>query len=142
MRTIKLPAKFDFDFQLFGIISKAKEYKLSWAINNSTDLELKKEDDIHVGLKNDQELRVSNFKCKTETCSFYLIKNKLEEEIEGEQIIFAPSLKSFDFLLKVESDKGTGFVNNLYNGIRSIDCVDSVLKLDVDKIKEKEYFLL
>lgn len=142
MKTIKLKADYDYNFYLLGIISKAKEYTLSWAINRSVGIELKKEEDLLVDLKNEVTLKISNYSYQTDTCGFYLIKNKLEEEIEGEQVIFAPSLKTFDYILKIESDNNNPSVNDIYNAVRSVSQIQSVLKLDVNKIKEKEYFLL
>ena len=141
-KTIKLKAEYDYNFHLLGIISKAKEYTLSWAINNSLGIELKKEEDLFIDIKNDKELKVSNYGYQTESTGYYLIKNKLEEEIEGEQVIFAPSLKTFDYILKIESDNSNPSINDIYNIFRTVDQIQSVLKLDVNKIKEKEYFLL
>ena len=141
-KTIKLNAEFDYNFHLLGIISNAKEYTLSWAINNCTGIKLQKEDDLLIDLKNAKDLSVSNFSYKNESCSFFLIKNKLEEEIEGEQVIFVPSLKTFDYILKIESDNVNPSINDIFNTIRSLSQIQSVLKLDVNKIKEKEYFLL
>ncbi|MFY0652710.1 MAG: IPExxxVDY family protein [Cyclobacteriaceae bacterium] len=142
MKTIRLKAEYDYDFQLLGLISKAKEYTLSWAINKNLDISLKKEDDIQIILKNEKELKVSNYSYRTDTSSLFLIKNKLEEEIDGEQAIFAPSLKTFDYLLKIESDDSISSLDDIFNSIRSVNQIQSVLKLDVKKIKEKEYFLL
>jgi hypothetical protein len=142
MKTIKLKAEFDYNFHLLGIISKVKEYTLSWAINNSIGIDLQKEEDLLIDLKNAKDLSISNYSYKNESCAFFLIKNKLEEEIEGEQVIFAPSLKTFDYILKIESGNADPSLNDIYNSIRSVSQIQSVLKLDVNKIKEKEYFLL
>ncbi len=141
-KTIRLKAEYDYNFHLLGIISKVKEYTLSWGINHAVGIDLKKEEDLEVGLKKGVKLKISNYSYQTENCGFYLIKNKLEEEIEGEQVIFAPSLKTFDYILKVESDDDSAPINEIYNAVRTADQVQSVLKLDVNKIKEKEYFLL
>ncbi|MDP4680962.1 MAG: IPExxxVDY family protein, partial [Cyclobacteriaceae bacterium] len=59
-----------------------------------------------------------------------------------EQVIFVPSLKTFDYILKIESDNVNPSINDIFNTIRSLSQIQSVLKLDVNKIKEKEYFLL
>ena len=37
----------EFDFSLLGISCHAKDYRISWALNNSLNIKLKKEDDIH-----------------------------------------------------------------------------------------------
>jgi hypothetical protein len=140
-KKLKLQAEFNYDFHLFGLISKSKEYTLSWAINRALDIELEKQEDLTITLKNKTKLKVSNFSYETDSCGFFLIKNRLEEEIEGEQVIFAPSLNTFDYILKIESDNNP-FINDIYAGMRGVAHIQSVLKLDVTKIKEKEYFLL
>ena len=142
MKTIKLKAAYDYDFYLLGIIAKVKEYTLSWAINRSLGIELIKDEDLNIHLRTDKELQASLYSYESDPLNVYLIKNKLEVEIEGEPITFAPSLNTFDYLLKVESENGDTAINSIYDSIRSIGQIQSVLKLDVSKIKEKEYFLL
>ncbi len=170
-KILKLKSAFTFDFQLYGIISKSKEYTLSWAINFVSSLELQKAKDIIIDVKGGEKLIVSVYHYKTEQFKIYLYNNHLKDlenledskeldvlnEHEGDcddtiidiqkedkgssNKIFVPSQSQFDYLLKIETDEGEDAINKLFLNIRKSDKIQSILKLDINKIKEKEYLL-
>ncbi len=167
-KILKLKSAFTFDFQLYGIISNAKEYTLSWAINFISSLELRKSDDIIIDLKGVDKLIVSVYHYKTEQFKIYLYNNHLKdvEDLESPKDLeslkdlesskyerndiknkgnaskfFVASQSQFDYLLKIETDEGEDAINELFLDIRKSDKIQSILKLDINKIKEKEYLL-
>ncbi len=140
LKKIKLKTEYKYDFHLFGIMSKSKEYALTWSINESSGMELKKMDDLVIKIKNEQTLTVSNYHYQTESSQFYLIGNRLVGEENNGHVLLAPSLKSFDYLLKVETENEEEEVNSIYSMIRNAVNVESIVKLDVIKVKEKDNF--
>lgn len=141
MKKIKLRTEYNYDFYLFGIVSKSKEYSLTWSINKSSGLGLIKMDDLVIDIKNDQQLQVSNYYYQTESSTYYLINNRLITDLPENPALLAPSLKSFDYILKMETETGEEEVENLFSQIRTAENIDMIVKLDVNKIKEKENFL-
>lgn len=141
LKKIKLRTEYKYDFHLFGIVSKSKEYSLTWSINRASGLELKKMDDLEIDIKNEQTLLVSNYFYETEAARCFLINNRLVLDNSEEKNLLAPSLRDFDYVFKLESAENSDQVDQLFAGIRKAENVMSVVRLDVNKVKEKEYFL-
>lgn len=141
VRKLKLKADYSYDFHLIGIISQAKDYTVSWAINRALNIGLKKEPDLEVDLKNAEKLTISNFVFENDFRRFTLITNKVLAQTAMTQKLFVPSLGTFDFLLKIEEFEETSDLEILFTTLRRSEKIDSIVKLDVNKIKEKESFL-
>ncbi|MEP2023674.1 MAG: IPExxxVDY family protein [Reichenbachiella sp.] len=141
VKKLKLKADYSYDFHLIGIISQSKDYTVSWAINRALNIGLKKESDLVVDLKNAEKLTISNFVFENDFRRFTLLANKILTETAMTQKLFVPSLGTFDFLLKIEEFEETSDLELLFTALRRSEKIDSIVKLDVKKIKEKESFL-
>lgn len=141
VKKLKLKADYSYDFHLIGVISQSKDYTVSWAINKALGIELRKESDLEVDLKNAEKLIVSNFVFENDFRRFTLLANKVVTETAMTQKLFVPSLGTFDFLLKIEEFEETSDLEILFSALRRSEKIDSIVKLDVNKIKEKESFL-
>ena len=51
MKKSRLDIEYDFDFELLGIHSSARGYKLAWEINQALGIQLVKQPDLVVGFK-------------------------------------------------------------------------------------------
>lgn len=141
VKKLKLKADYSYDFHLIGIISQSKDYTVSWAINKALGIGLSKESDLEVDLKNAEKLIVSNFVFENDFRRFTLLANKVLTETAMTQKLFVPSLGTFDFLLKIEEFEETSDLEMLFAALRRSEKIGSIVKLDVNKIKEKESFL-
>ncbi|MGL1889428.1 MAG: IPExxxVDY family protein [Reichenbachiella sp.] len=141
MKKLKLKADYSFDFHLIGIISKSKEYAVSWGINQVLGIGLKKELDLVIEMKNQETLVVSNYIFENDVFRFSLIPNLVVTQNSKTQKNFVPSLGTFDYLLKIEEFEEASDLNSIFSKLRNAPKVDSIVKLDVSKIKEKESFL-
>lgn len=138
MKKIKLKAKANFNFHLLGIISKSKDYTVSWAINNALDIELVKQDDLPVVLASGEKAELSLYYYETDFFRITLIFNQVYSSLPLTQKLFVPSLGTFDYLLKIEDLEDTSDLNDTFAKIRASDKIDSIVKLDILKVKEKE----
>ncbi|MEO9801820.1 MAG: IPExxxVDY family protein [Reichenbachiella sp.] len=141
VKKLKLKADYSYNFHLIGIISQSKDYTVSWAINKALSIGLKKESDLEVDFKNVEKLTISNFVFENDFRRFTLLNNKVVAQSTLTQKLFVPSLGTFDFLLKIEEFEETSDLEMLFVALRKSEKIDSIVKLDVDKIKEKESFL-
>lgn len=141
MKKLKLKTEYNYDFQLYGIMSGVKEYSLSWSINHLSTIELTKQDDLPIAIKGVGEIQVSNYRYNTDTLNIYLVRNFLDQSKKIDQKLFIPSLSHFDYILKIEAEDDLSFLDEFFLAIRKSNQVQSIVKLDVNKIKEKEYFL-
>ena len=55
MKKSKLIIDYTFDFELIGLISIVKGYKLAWELNHILQINLVKQPDLVVGFKNNEE---------------------------------------------------------------------------------------
>ena len=52
MKKSKLVIEYEYDFDLLGLTSTARGYKLAWEINQALHVQLVKQPDLAVGFKN------------------------------------------------------------------------------------------
>lgn len=141
MKKLKLRTDYRFDFHLIGIMSKSKEYTVSWGINQALGIELTKEEDLEIELKGGESFFVSNYRFENDFLRYTLLANTLVSGPTKTQKLLVPSLGHFDYLLKVEEFEENSDLREVYSQLRNAEKVDTMVKLDVNKIKEKESFI-
>lgn len=79
MAKFTLELEEDFDFQLIGIFSHSKDYRLCWEINRAFDFDLLKGENFTVHSKNNiQEHSFFSFSEEENMLEYYLISNRSE----------------------------------------------------------------
>ncbi len=136
MKKQKLQVDYDIDFEVFGIVSAFKDFKLAWNLNDKLHLTLTKRKDLRLRFV-DHELVVSNFLYETPNSQIWLIKNRSQEFDGGEGAYFVPELTEMDYFLRTEGIKEKNWVNEL----RSIPGVDYIHFVNIDQLKSKENFI-
>ncbi|MCE7996754.1 MAG: IPExxxVDY family protein [Roseivirga sp.] len=134
----RLDVSYDFEFDLIAINSNVKEYKLAWAINKNTGLELAKEENISIDFSGGKSLAISNYFYKTEYQVFRLLKNKAENLEEKFNAFLIPELKHFDYFLMVADDSMTFQVNPFISTIKEIPFVQFAVSVDTSALKSKD----
>lgn len=134
----KLVIEYKYDFDLYGIISTSRDYKLAWLINQKLGLRLVKEEDIRIAFLNDEKLVISNYLFATEHAQFRLLKNKSEERKFEALRYLIPELNRFDYLImKSGNIADTGNADWLTK-IQQIKEIQYVTALDITKLKSRE----
>ena len=136
MKRQKLQADYEIDFEVFGIVSTYKDFKLASNLNDKLHLALTKKKDLRLRFV-DHELVVSNFLYETPTSQIWLIKNRSHEFDGGEGAYFVPELTEMDYFLRTAGTKEKNWMNEL----RSIPGVDYTHFVNLDKLKSKENFI-
>lgn len=138
MKKVKLQSNVTYDFHLIGVISNAREYTVCWSINQTLNIKLKKEDDVVLIKKNGERQMVSYSLFENDFIRYSLISNRVDG---GDGRAFMPllsALSHFDYFLKIEVLEEVEDLNSIYGKLREAARIDSILKLDVKKVKEKE----
>jgi hypothetical protein len=134
----KLIVEYEYDFDLYGIISPSRDYKLAWLINQGLSIHLVKEADIEISFINNEKLVISNYLYKTEHTQLRLLKNKSEDRTTDKMNYLIPELNRFDyFIMKngILDDHGDA---ELINQIQKIKEIQYITALDIKKLKSKE----
>lgn len=142
MKKQKLFVDYEFDFDVFGVVSAFKDYKLAWNLNKSLGISLTRKKDLLIKFV-DHTLAITNFKFKTENSLIRLLKNRSYESQYGENLFLVPEMITMDFFIMVTGD--TGYLKresaSFLDILRKVNGVDYAIKVEIEKIKSKENFL-
>ncbi len=138
MKKQRLDVAYEIDFIVYGIVSVFRDYKLAWSLNNNLKIELVKGKDIHLQFV-DYRLIVSNFLFETENTQIRLIKNRSPENESGERAYFVPEMPELDYFLIVRGVEE--FEIDVQESLRTIQGIEYVIKINIDKLKSQDNFI-
>lgn len=128
----KLAIEIESDYSLIGIASHENDYRLSWAINKSLGLDLKKKEDLTLDHpKNKILINYSLFIFDDENnyITYNLISNKSEKGF------LIPEMKNIDFVLRVSGSPDQNLLNDLLFKLKKIDIV--ITAFQINEVSEK-----
>jgi hypothetical protein len=139
MKKSKLVIEYEYDFDLLGLTSTARGYKLAWEINQALHVQLVKQPDLAVGFKNNEEKFFSFYAFETQLNRLKLFKNKPLDTEPGKYFLI-PEFPHFDFIiLAAMKDQYTH--PQLLELIKSISSVQFVTFIPLDGLKSKSNFI-
>jgi hypothetical protein len=139
MKKKRLEIDYSYDFQLLGIISTIKGYKLAWEINQLFELQLVRQPDLKFVDKKNNNYHLANFLHKSESLTIRLFKNKpLEEEAKSTYLV--PEFQHYDYIMMVQTDNETKS-KRLQEVLRSIPSVEWVAFIPLAFLKSKDNFI-
>ena len=93
---------YDINYDLFGIVSNIKEYKLAWVLNKIFSIDLIKFDDLIITKYNQKTFQVSNYFYETDEFIIRVLKNRLlNRENDNNEKFLINKLSKFDYLFQV-----------------------------------------
>ena len=138
MKTFRLDLEYDYDFELFGLVSSSKEHKLAWALNKYLRIRLVKQKDLYFDFLNKGRLVISNYLHCTECNTFRLLRNKSMDLSTLKKPFLAPDIKEYDFLLQINSAGSEGWQQDLASTFNLVPLIQYVKKFDPNTLKFKE----
>lgn len=138
MAKLTLDIEYEYDFVLIGISCHEKDYRLSWALNNTLNLELAKANDLQIDAKKHKEpLTYSMFLFDNEQQyrQYYLISNRnLVSPLVPEQ-------KPADFFLMIKGTLLNDDKSSIIKKVKETPTVLTAFEIDPNKLKSKENLL-
>ncbi len=126
----------DYHFELYGIITSMREYKLAWELNKRLKIHLVKQPDISLEFLKEGHILVSNYLFEKEHRVFKLLKNKSVDQYVNKVVYLLPELQKFDyFLIRDEINKGK---EDIISKLKGINLIDFISSFNVKDIKSKE----
>jgi hypothetical protein len=136
MAKLVLEIEESYDFDLIGICSHVKDYRLSWALNQHFKFDLVKEDNLELTYKNEvQSYSFFSFIDDENLLEYYLICNRSE----GGTLI--PEEKKADYFLMVKGVFNTTQKDELIKDIVQLKSVLTTYNIDVESLKSKDNLL-
>ncbi len=136
MAKLTLEVEEDYDFELVGICSHVKDYRLSWEINKALEFDLEKDDNYEINVKGDrQSYSFFSFIDDENLVEFYLINNRCSNGI------LIPEEKKSDYFLMIRGVLRGGHKEELIEKISNIKNVLTTYEIEVDQLKSKSNLL-
>jgi hypothetical protein len=133
-----LDIKYEYDFILIGISCHEKEYRLSWALNNSLQLELARISDMQIELKKQTEplsYPIFEYDDTEHYRKYYLISNKTSKGM------LVPEQKQADFLLMIKGSLQDPEKLALLKAIKNTQLVLMAFEINPESLKSRDNLL-
>jgi hypothetical protein len=138
MKTFKLEIEYDYDFDLFGLVSSSKEHKLAWALNKYFNLRLIKQQDLKFDFFNKGRLVISNYLYTTEHSTFRLFRNKSVDLSTLKKPFLVPDIKEYDYIIQISGALSEFYQQELTTRFKLVPIIQYVKKFDPNSLKFKE----
>ncbi len=135
MTKFQLDVDYDFSFRLIGISCHARDYRLSWALNNDLAIQLEKvhRENAAEGLKKNGVAIESlySFSDEENHATYQLMYNKHNNNL------LLPEQKAADFLFIIDQINDEKF-DEVLQKVKQNDLVKTAFAIDVNTLKSKE----
>jgi hypothetical protein len=140
MKKTKLFIEPSFDFELLGLVSPVKDYKMAWLINRDLDLDLVRSEDLQIEFLSSPRLEISQYFLSLPHGYIQLLKNKAINT--SQQLAYLiPELRNLDYFLLVQDQTQQLSITTFVDHLSKNPFIQSVVRLDVSKLKSKENLL-
>ena len=141
MKIRKLKVAFEYDFDLLGISSKERPHRLAFELNRFHFFDFWKVEDLMVRSVQGVKMIASNYVSKADGYEYIIIGNHLEEVMFPRYRLLLPQLKEFDYFLKLMYPLDEMNITEIERCTRRVQCVESSVRLDKDKIRHIDYLI-
>lgn len=136
MAKLTLEIQQDYDFELIGICSHIKDYRLVWELNKALEFDLAKEKDFELSIKG--ELQAHSFFSYFDDDNlqeYYLLNNRSEKGL------LIPEENKCDYFLLLKGNAIEQKQKELIQEISAIKHVLTTYAIDVEGLKSKDNLL-
>lgn len=139
MKKKRLDIEYSYDFELLGVISSAKGYKLAWDINSQLGVRLVKQPDVKIQFNNNVMGSYAHFFHETPLNRLRLFRNK-SHETDAVKNFLIQEYPHLDYVIMSQgADKFD--IDHLQQELRKISSVEMVAFIPLDTLKSKDYFI-
>lgn len=138
IRKNKLEIEYTFDFELVGIRTSLKGYKLAWYLNKILNTHLTKQKDLEVHLKKGSAF-YDQFAHLTPMNALHLFRNR-PSDADNSLPVLVPEFPHFDYVLMTQSEERLSG-NRLQEYLRDVPSVELAALIPLSALKSKENFI-
>ncbi len=135
----KLQIEYSYNFELLGVRTSLKGYKLAWQLNNNLNTRLTKQQDLVIHFKKGITGSYDHYAFRTPMNNLNLFRNKpVDSEKATPELV--PEFPHFDFIIMTQSEKNLSG-NRLQEYLRAIPSVELVTLIPLTSLKSRENFI-
>jgi hypothetical protein len=138
MKKSKLIIDYEYNFELIGITTVARGYKLAWELNQRLGINLVKQPDLVVGFKNNEEKAFSFYAFETAINRLKVFKNR-PVDVETGKYFLIPEFPHFDFIILAAMEEHKH--QQLIDLLKTIPSIQLVSSISLDGLKSKANFI-
>jgi hypothetical protein len=138
IRKKKLEIEYSFDFELVGIRTSLKGYKLAWHLNKILNTRLAKQEDLVIHHRKG-DVAYDHYTFITPLNSLQLFRNR-PSGAENAIPVLVPEYPHFDFILMTQSEENLSG-NRLQEYLRQVPSVELTALIPLSALKSKETFI-
>lgn len=135
MKKRRLDVEFAYDFELIGLTSSARGYKLAWEINHMLGINLVRKDDLKMTTREGDFFFIF-FEHESSVNKVKLFRNKANE---GDAFL-VPDHSHLDYILYTKGDEDMNS-KRLQEVLRNIPSIELVAFLPLAALKSKDNFI-
>ena len=135
----KLTERKDLDFELIGISSAENDYRLSWSLNNSFNLQLIRNENLevfHKRLESRQEFSQFQYYDDSSLILYRLLSNRSENGNLLEE------LTNVDYVMQISGDLERGQTDQLVKDLNALASIRLAFKIDAAVLKSVHKLIL
>ena len=138
-RKNKLEIEYSYDFELLGIRTSLKGYKLAWELNKILNTNLTKQQDLVIHLKKGLTTSFDHYAFKTPLNAVHLFRNRPADS-ENTTIELVPEFPHFDYIIMTQSEESLSG-KRLKEYLRSVPSVELATLIPLSALKSKDNFI-
>ncbi len=138
IRKKKLKIEYSFDFELLGISTSLKGYKLAWHLNKILNVRLVKKENLVIHLKKGK-VGHDHYSFITPLNCLHLFRNR-PSDAENTVSVLLPEFPHFDYILMTQSEENLSG-NRLQEYLRQVPSVELAALIPLSALKSKETFI-
>ncbi len=139
MRKSTLRIEYEYDFELVGISSAAKSYKLAWELNEQLLIRLIRQSDLVLHFRKGVTQSYHLYRYETPHSQLRLLRNR-PIETEDARYLLVPEFPHFDYLLWIKGEQSLGG-GQLAETLRNMPSLSMAAAIPLGDLKSKENLL-
>jgi hypothetical protein len=138
MKRKRLDVEYNYDFELLGIASSVRSYKLAWEVNRALRVDLRKQDDLKITTR-DGEFFFTFYSHQSAVNTVSLFRNRSSES-DTKGIFLVPEHPHLDYILYAHGNEEVSG-SRLQELLREIPSIELVAFLPLAALKSKDNFI-
>jgi hypothetical protein len=138
MKKKRLDVEFSYDFELLGLSSSVRGYKLAWEINQALGTNLSKKPDLKI-LDKTSEYNFTHFSHQSAINTVRLFRNR-PNEVESKNVFLVAEHPHLDYIIYVQGDEQVKG-KRLHELLNNIPSIELVAFLPLAALKSKDNFI-
>lgn len=138
MKKSKLIIDYEYNFELIGITTVVRGYRLAWELNQRLSVNLVKQPDLMVGFRNNEEKAFSFYAFETPLNRLKVFKNRPSDQETGKYFLI-PEFPHFDFIILAAMEEHKH--QQLIDLLKSVPSIQLVSPIPLEGLKSKSNFI-